>query len=75
VTAPSVAILVPTGSLELHRDERTSFRQLRAVLGAYDTYLVLPDDVDATLDGLPVKRFAAPYFRGPKRRARGSTFA
>ena len=68
MAAPSVAVVVPTGGLELDRDEQVSFRQLRRVLGAYDTYLVLPDDVEGTLDALPVKRVAAPYFRGPKRR-------
>jgi hypothetical protein len=65
---PAAAIVVPTPTLELDADEEVSFRQLRGVLGAYDTYLALPDDLDGTLDGLPVKRFAAPYFRGPKRR-------
>jgi uncharacterized protein DUF5672 len=68
VAAPSVAVVVPTGRLELDRDEQVSFRQLRRVLGAYDTYLVLPDDVEGTLDALPVKRVGALYFRGPKRR-------
>lgn len=68
MVAPSVAVVVPTRTLELDPDEHVSFRQLRLVLGAYDTYLVLPDDLDGTLDGLPVKQVAADYFRGPKRR-------
>jgi len=62
------AVVVPTPTLELDADEQISFRQLRGVLANYDTYLALPDDIDGTLEGLPVKLFAAPYFRGPKRR-------
>jgi uncharacterized protein DUF5672 len=64
---PSAAIAVPTQSLKLDPHELVSFGRLRAVLGSYDTYLVLPDDEAGTLDGLPVKRFASRYFRGPKR--------
>ena len=67
MAAPSVAVVVPTSGLELDRDEQVSFRQLRRVLGAYDTYLVLPDDVEGTLDELPVKRFAAAYFQTKRR--------
>lgn len=67
MAATSVAVVVPIGTLELSSDERVSFRQLRHVLAGYDTYLVLPDDLDGTLDGLPVKRVASRYFRGPKR--------
>ena len=67
MAAPSVAVAVPTVGLELDPDEQTSFRQLRGVLGGYDTYLVLPDDVEGTLDGLPVKRVAAAYFRTRRR--------
>jgi hypothetical protein len=63
-------VVVPTHTLELDRDERVSFRQLRHVLGAHDTYLVLPDDLDGTLDGLPVKRMPAAYFRTKRRNQR-----
>jgi hypothetical protein len=65
---PRAAVVVPTQTLELDADEQVSFHQLRGVLGGYDTYLAIPDDLEGTLEGLPVKRFAAPYFRGPKRR-------
>jgi hypothetical protein len=64
---PPAAVVVPTRTLELDADEQVSFHQLRGVLGGYDTYLALPDDLEGTLDGLPVKRFAAPYFRTRRR--------
>src|SRR5919197_2219483 len=63
----SVAVVVPTHTLDLDGDAMVSFQQLRMVLGSYDTYLALPDDLEGTLDDLPVKPFAARYFRGPTR--------
>jgi hypothetical protein len=56
-------VAVPVYRLDLDEDERISFRHLRRYLGSYDTYIVAPDGLDVTLDGLPAKRFEPRFFR------------
>jgi len=62
LTASSAAVLVPSQSLELTPAARISFERLRRVLATYDTFLVVPDTVRGTLDGLPTRSFPARYF-------------
>ena len=60
--ADDVAIVVPLHTLALTQDERISFRHLRHYLGDRDTFLVLPEGLQGTIDGLPVRRFEARFF-------------
>ena len=57
-----VAILVPLHTLTLTPEEQISFRHLRRYLGDRDTYLVLPEGLAGTVDGLPARRFDARFF-------------
>ena len=61
--SPSVAVVVPCHRLTLERADEVGLRHLRRHLGEYDTYLVLPEGLEGTIDGLPVKRFDARLFR------------
>ena len=58
-----VAIAVPTQTVELTSEGRQSLRHLKAYLGAYDAFAVLPDALPDTLADLRAKRFPAGAFR------------
>jgi hypothetical protein len=58
-----VAIAVPAQTVELTSEGRQALRHLKAHLGAYDAFAVLPDALTDTLADLPAKRFPAGAFR------------
>jgi Protein of unknown function (DUF5672) len=60
---PRAAVAVPAYRLDLDEDERISFRHLRRYLGPYDTFLVAPDTLGGTFEGLPAKHFDPGFFR------------
>jgi hypothetical protein len=64
LTATSrAAVVIPFHKLSLTADERLSLDRLREVLGRHELQLVLPDDLDGTIDGLPALRFDGRLFR------------
>ncbi len=58
----TVAVVVPHFAPELTVDERISLRHLQHHLRAYDCYQVVPESLDAVLDGLAVARFPDRFF-------------
>ncbi len=59
-----VAIVVPVYKTTMSPDEQISFHHLRTHLRGHDTFLMTPDDIGVTFDGLPVKAFPRKWFLG-----------
>jgi hypothetical protein len=57
-----VAIYVPTYRSELSADEQISVRHLEHYLGAYDKFLVIPDNLNVSVPGCRPIRFDPAYF-------------
>ncbi len=60
----TVAIVVPVYKKEMNADEQIAFHHLRTHLRGHDTFLMTPDDLGITFDGLPVKTFPRKWFLG-----------
>ena len=60
----TVAVVVPLYKSWLSDDEKISLRHLYKYLGEYDKYLLIPQKLNAHLDGFESKRFPDHYFRG-----------
>ncbi len=58
-----VAIVVPLSNRkDLTPDEQISLRHLRHFLGAYDKYMILPQNLDVQYDDFTLKRFDNSFF-------------
>jgi hypothetical protein len=57
-----IAVVVPTHRLDLQPDERVSLAHLAAHLGRYETFLVVPEGVSGTIDGLLTQHFDRRFF-------------
>ena len=61
---PTVAVVVPVYREVLSPDEGYAIRHLRRHLGHYDCYQVSPQSLEFTIDGLKIREFEDPWFRG-----------